>query len=108
MLTLAVITSILSRYTLNINNKYMLTLAVLTSILSRYTLNNNNKYMLTLTVLTSYICTPRTQVQDRTLSRLGTGISIKENGEVKLFYGPKPPLSVKRYGHANVFHSTFE
>jgi hypothetical protein len=55
MLTVTVLTFILSRYTLNNNNKYLLTFAVLTSKLSRYTLNNNNKYLLTLTVLTSIL-----------------------------------------------------
>ena len=53
LLKLTVLTSMLSRYTLNNNNKYLLTLTVLTSMLSRYTLNNNNKYLLTLAVLTS-------------------------------------------------------
>ena len=55
MVILTVLTSILSRYTLNNNNKYMLTLTVLTSKVYRYTLNNNNKYLLKLTVLTSML-----------------------------------------------------
>ena len=46
---------------------------------------------------------PDTQIHYHSLFWLGTGTSMKKNGGVKQFHGPKPVLLVG-YGHASVFH----
>ena len=61
-------------------------------------LKSNNKI-----VERDQINTHSTQVHDRSLSCLGTSISIKSGGLNK-FYRVKPPLLVKWCGHARIFH----
>jgi hypothetical protein len=45
---------------------------------------------------------------DRPLSWLGTSISIKNNGEIKLVYSPTSPRLMKWFGHCKCYKFTCE